>query len=248
MKKIILSSVCASLLAISAQADFLGAEAGVATWSSSLSGDMSSTGDLSIDVEKDLGYGSKATNSFFWAYLDHPVPLLPNIKIQHTNYTDSASNIISRDVTFDGKVYNLSSNVSSEITLDQTDLIAYWRILDNWVNLDLGINIKTIDGNIKLASATENTDKDFKATIPMLYAKGRFDLPFTGLSAEADLSYISYSGNKFTDFKAGVVYETSFGLGATAGVRTENIVIDDIDDINADLTISGGYLGVFYHF
>ncbi len=247
MKKIILSSVCASLLAISAQADFLGAEAGIATWSSSLTGTMKggSSTDSNIDVENDLGYGSKATNSFFWAYLDHPIPLLPNIKIQQTNYTDSASEV--KSITFDGTTYN--GTVSSELTLDQTDIIAYWRILDNWVNLDLGINLKTINGNIKLsATGSSDTDKDFSATVPMLYAKGRFDLPFTGLSAEADMSYISYSGNKFTDFKAGVVYQTSYGLGATAGVRTENLTIDDIDDFNADLTISGAYLGVFYHF
>jgi len=247
MKKIILSSVCASLLAISAQADFLGAEAGIATWSSSLTGSMKggSSTDSNIDVESDLGYGSKATNSFFWAYLDHPVPLLPNIKIQQTNYTDSASKV--KSVTFDGTTYN--GTVSSELTLDQTDIIAYWRILDNWVNLDLGFNLKTINGNIKLsATGSSDTDKDFSATVPMLYAKGRFDLPFTGLSAEADMSYISYSGNKFSDFKAGVVYQTSYGLGATAGLRTENLTIDDIDDFNADLTISGAYLGVFYHF
>ena len=152
-----------------------------------------------------------------------------------------------KNITFDGTTYN--GSIKSELTLDQTDIIAYWRILDNWINVDIGFNIKTINGNIKLeATGSTTTDKDFSATIPMLYAKGRFDLPFTGLSAEADISYISYSGNKFTDFKAGVVYQTSFGLGATAGVRTENLKIDDIDDFSSDLTISGAYIGAFYHF
>jgi len=243
MKKIILSTVCASLLAISAQADFLGAEAGIATWSSSMSGDIQD-GSTSIDVEKDLGYGSSTTNSFFWAYLDHPIPLLPNVKIQQTNYTDDASNKINTKIEFNNKEYTVDTNVKSEITLDQTDVIAYWRILDNWINVDLGFNLKTIDGSVKI----NETNKSFNATIPMLYAKGRFDLPFTGLSAEADMSYISLSGNKITDMKAGIVYQTSFGLGATAGVRTENLTIDDVDDFNSDITISGAYAGVFYHF
>lgn len=246
-KKLILSTVCATLLSISAQADFLGLEAGAAVWSSGLSGSIKggSSADSTIDTENDLGYGSKATNSFFWAYLDHPVPLVPNVKIQQTNFTDTATKV--KNITFDGTTYN--GSIKSELTLDQTDIIAYWRILDNWINVDIGFNIKTINGNIKLeATGSTTTDKDFSATIPMLYAKGRFDLPFTGLSAEADISTISYSGNKFTDFKAGVVYQTSYGLGATLGVRTENLKIDDIDDFNADLTISGAYLGAFYHF
>jgi len=246
-KKLILSTVCATLLSMSAQADFLGAEAGIATWSSALSGTIkgSSTGDSNINTENDLGYGSKATNSFFWAYIDHPVPLLPNIKIQQTNFSDNSSKV--KNITFDGTTY--TGSIKSELTLDQTDIIAYWRILDNWINVDLGINIKTIDGNIKLeATGASATDKSFKATIPMLYVKGKVDLPFTGFSAEADISTISYSGNKFTDFKAGVVYQSSFGLGATLGLRTENLKIDDIDNFNADLTMSGAYLGVFYHF
>ena len=200
--------------------------------------------DTTINMENDLGYNSKATNSFFWAYIDHPIPLLPNIKIQQTNFTDNASS--TKTIIIDNKAY--SGNIKSEITLDQTDIIAYWRLLDNWVNFDLGLNIKTIDGKINIDASNDNTNKSFKATIPMLYAKARFDLPFTGFSAEADVSTISYSGSKFTDFKAGLVYQTTFGLGANIGLRTENITIDDIDDFNSNLTISGAYLGVFYHF
>jgi len=243
-KKIILSVVCASLLSLSAHADFLGAEAGYAVWGSSTSGNIQggSSADSNIDIEKTLGYDSTAVNGFFWAYLDHPLPLLPNIKIQHTNLKDDASKVVTSAVQFDGNTYN--AKVGSEITLNQTDVIAYWRILDNWVNVDLGFNLKTIDGNIKL----NTTSKNFKATVPMLYAKGRFDLPFTGLSVEADISTISYSGNKFTDFKAGLVYQSSLGLGANLGVRTETLKIDDIDNFNSNLTVSGAYLGVFYHF
>ena len=246
MKKIILSTVCASLLAVSAQADFIGAEAGMAIWGAKTSGSIkgSVSGESNIDMENDFGYGSRTANSFIWAYIDHPVPLLPNIKIQQTNFTDDGSK--NNSITFDGTTYN--GNVKSELTLDQTDIIAYWRLLDNWVNFDLGFNIKTIDGNVKInATGSQETNKAFKATVPMLYAKARFDLPFSGLSAEADMSTISYSGNKFTDVKAGLVYQTSFGLGANIGIRTESLKIDDIDDFNSNLTISGAYFGVFYH-
>jgi outer membrane protein len=248
MKKILLSATIMALLVPAVNADTLGAEIGYATWSSKLTGDIkgSSAGDLSLDMKDDLGYSDKSTNDFLWVYFDHPVPIIPNLKVQKANYSDDASK--SSSVTYDGKTY--TGTVSTKLTLNQIDMIGYYRILDNWVNFDLGLNLKTIDGNLKISSTSgaAATDKDFKATIPMLYAKTRFDLPFTGLSIEADGSYIGFSGSKFSDLKAGVVYETSYGLGLTAGYKSQTLVLDDIDDTNTNISIKGMYAGLFYHF
>jgi len=247
MKKIILSTTAALLMVTSVNADFLGAEAGYAAWSSNLSGSIKggNTLDTDINLENDLGYGSNEANSFFWVYFDHPLPLIPNFKIQKTNFSDASTK--ASTVTFDGNTYN--GTVSSSLTLDQIDLIAYYRLLDNWVNLDLGVNFKVIDGNIKFSNGViADTNKDFDAVIPMLYAKAKFDMPFTGLSVEADANYIGLNGSKFTDMKAGIVYETSYGLGVTAGYRMQNVTIDDIDDTNSDMDIKGIYAGLFYHF
>jgi len=247
MKKLILSSVVALSLATSSNADFLGAEAGVASWMPSLSGTIKGSGaaDMDIDFQRDLGYEDHEANVFFWAYFDHPIPLIPNIKVQQTNYNVSSTKATT--VRFNNNSY--TGNVDSELTLNQLDIIPYWRILDNWINLDLGFNLKTIDGNIKLKSpGASDTNQDFSITIPMAYAKARFDMPFTGLSVEADMSYLGYGSNSFTDMKAGIVYQTSFGLGATAGLRKENLTLDDIDSTYANIDINGVYLGVFYHF
>jgi len=244
-KKIALSLIATVAIATSVNADFLGAEVGYAAWSPSLTGDIRK-GTGTLDFEKDLGYGSSEANSFMWAYIDHPLPLIPNLKVQKTSYTDSS--IKNQTITFLGNTYS-AGNVTSSITLDQLDVIPYWRILDNWVNLDIGFNFKSIDGNIKLSDGvTTDTNKDFSAVIPMLYGKARFDMPFTGLSVEADVSYLGLGGNSLSDMKAGIVYETTFGLGATAGIRKQNLSIDDVDGIYSDINIEGIYAGVFFHF
>ncbi|MDD2887199.1 MAG: TIGR04219 family outer membrane beta-barrel protein [Aliarcobacter sp.] len=243
MKKNILLSLIASL-AINANADTLGLEVGAAYWNAQTSGNVEYKGS-SIDLEKDLGYEDLNTN-FIWASFEHPIPLIPNLKIQHTQIDDSSSK--SANVTFDNKVY--SGTVSSSIKLNQTDFILYYELLDNWVNLDLGINGKYFDGSIDISDSlsTTSSTKDLTYVVPMAYAKVKFDLPFSGLSVESDLSYISYSGSKSYDFKGGLNYLTSFGLGATAGYRTEKIQLDDVSNVYSDIEISGAYAGLYYHF
>lgn len=246
-KKLLFTCLATTLLSTASQADFLGAEVGYAAWAPELTGDVRK-GTGTLDFENDLGYGSKETNGFFYASFDHPIPLLPNIKIQKTNYSDAASGTVTGSLTFANKTFSASEKVTSSVTLDQIDLIPYWRILDNWVNFDIGLNFKSIEGNIEVNSATQNANEDFSVIIPMLYTKARFDMPFTGLSVETDLSYIGYAGNKIYDFKAGIVYETEIGLGATAGYRKENITLDDVDEVYSNINIQGIYAGIFYHF
>ena len=244
MKKNIVLLSLSAILALGASADTFGLEMGAAAWASKTSGNIEYKGD-SIDLEKDLGYEDLNTN-FIWASFEHPIPLIPNIKIQHTKIEDTASKI--SNVTFDNKTF--SGNVSSSLQLNQTDFIAYYELLDNWVNLDVGINGKFIDASVSVndTSTTPASNKNLEYIIPMVYAKARFDLPFSGLSAETDLSYISYEDSEFYDFKGGLLYETSFGLGATAGYRMEKLQLDDISDVNSNIEIKGAYAGLFYHF
>ena len=248
MKKIVAKFLIGvSLLSIS-NADFIGGEVGFAGWSTKLSGDIKKGAD-SLDFEKDLGFGDSKANSFAWAYIDHPVPLLPNLKIQKTNWSDSGEGLITAKI-FDNKTIN--GRVKTDLTLDQLDIIPYWRLLDNWINFDLGLNFKLIDGNIKIDSDSQDVDTDFKAVVPMGYAKVRFDMPFTGLSIEADVSYISYSGSSFSDIKGGLVYQLSLApllaIGATVGYRQENLTLDDVDGIYGKIDIKGPYFGAFVHF
>ena len=245
MKKLLLSTTVALSLVTAANADFIGAEVGYAAWNSSLKGDIRNGGST-LDFEQDLGYGSSEINGFMWAYIDHPLPLLPNLKIQKTNFSDSATGNIRSATVYNGTSLAAGSATTS-LTLDQVDVIPYWRILDNWVNLDIGLNIKAIDGSIEI-KADNTARNDFSVILPMLYAKARFDLPFTGLSVEADASYVGFSGNYVTDIKAGIVYETSYGLGATIGYRQQDMTLEDIDDTYGELNIAGAYAGLFYHF
>jgi outer membrane protein len=242
-KNILLLSLC-SAFAIGANADTLGLEMGAAFWAAKTSGNLEyrSLGN-DIDLGNTLGYDTLNTN-FLWASFEHPVPVIPNIKIQHTKIEDSSTR--TTNVTFDNK--NFTGNVSSNIQLNQTDFIAYYEILDNWINVDLGINGKYIDASFSVNDSSLSAIKDLDYIIPMAYAKAKFDLPFSGFSIETDLSYVTFRQSEFYDLKGALLYETSFGLGATLGYRSEKLQLDDISDVNSDIEIKGAYAGLYYHF
>ena len=248
MKKILINCLIICSIALFAKADFIGAEAGIGMWSSSFSGEIKgdNTNDFNLDVKDDLGFDDTESNVFLWAYLDHPLPLLPNIKIQKLNY--STKNTYNTNVIFDGINYN--GSVGTELTLNQIDLIFYYRILDNWINFDLGFQGKMIDGTIKITDGVAvDTDKEFDLFLPMLYAKSRIDFPFlSNLSVETQASYIGFGDSSYQDIQAGIAYEIFFGLGINVGYKMQTIKIQDIDDIYTDLKVSGPYAAIFYNF
>lgn len=241
MKKIFLSTLATTIFSISALADFIGFEAGAAYWNSSIDGNIQKGGLSALDLNNTLGLNKKTSSNYFWAIIEHPLPMIPNLKIERTNFSVSGKAKISQ--SFNGK--NFTANENTVLKLNQTDFKVYYEILDNWVNLDAGFNFKVLDGSLKVGALV---NEEINVVVPMIYLKGKFDLPFTGLSAEADLNYISYSGSKFQDIKVGLVYESSIGLGATLGYKMQNLVLDDIKDYDAELNIKGVYFGAFYHF
>lgn len=243
MKKILISSLLAASLATSISADTIGLETGASFWNAGASGDIQYKTGSKFDLADNLGLDDNVAANFLWVAIEHPIPLIPNIKIEKTSFSvDSKVTTVSGSGQFSG--ITATTNDKSELTLNQTDFKLYYELLDNWVNLDAGLNIKIIDGSFSIA----NEKQDISAPIPMLYAKAKIELPFSGFAFEADISYLGLGDSSFTDTKAGLLYETTYGLGATLGYKQQKLSLDDVSDYNAELTISGIYAGVFYHF
>jgi outer membrane protein len=223
----------------SVSADTLGLYVGGGSWSHDPSGNFSSTqtGSDTIDVKSDLNM-SKKSESYVWMAFEHPVPFLPNIRLEKSSLSNTGNT--SNFYNFNG---NPSASGNFEMNLDSTDAILYYRILDNWVNFDLGLDVRKIDGRFAIGSEVSSVS----ATVPMLYASAAFDLPLTGLSVGADYKVVSYSGSTYNDMRIRAAYE--FGVvGVEAGVRSTKIKISDVDNINTDLTFKGVMVGAFLHF
>ncbi|MGS2723103.1 TIGR04219 family outer membrane beta-barrel protein [Porticoccus sp. GXU_MW_L64] len=234
-----------------AQADtILGLYAGVGQWQSELSGDV---GVTSTDFSS-LGFDEENNNMFYLA-LEHPVPGLPNIKLQRTDLSTTGSAALQGNVQFDNVIFPSGTTLATEIDLDHSDATFYYEVLDNWLNLDLGLTARQYKGQLTASNndvipLSETVELD--VVIPLVYLKGQIDLPFTGFSIKGEANAIGYSGDSISDLSAAIAWQddflVAFDLGVELGYRRMNLEIDDLGDLNTDLTIDGPYLSLNAHF
>jgi outer membrane protein len=248
-----ISCLAFSLITLPAisSADAIGVQAGAAYWSFDISGTARyKTTDSSndIDVNDDLGYDDEDLG-YYYIIIDHPLPLLPNVKLSRTDIDTDANGILSQTVVYGDIVFNANEPVSSEVQLDQTDITLYYRLLDNVANLDLGLNMKYIDATSRITGAVSGTESaDVSGWVPMLYGGAAIDLPFSGLEVGADGSIVKYQGSHFYDVTVRASYTTPWLLGVDVGYRKIRLDLDDFDDSYADIEFDGPYAGAYLKF
>ncbi|HLT12629.1 MAG TPA: TIGR04219 family outer membrane beta-barrel protein [Marinobacter sp.] len=222
-----------------ANADILGVGANVSYWDSDFSGEVVNK-NSAVDIEKDLNMSSDG-NANFTAYFEHPVPVLPNVRLSYTGISQSGSGTIGPD-GFDQIV---NADVNSDLDIEQLDATFYYEVLDNWVNLDLGLTARKFDGELVVRETIAGgkvSETTVDAVVPMGYLAVRFDLPFTGVSVGGEGNVISYSGDSLHDFNAYGQYEFAM-VQLRAGYRQMAIDYEDDDD-KLDVELSGPFASV----
>ena len=232
-----------SLQATPVSADFVGLNIGISNWSPDLSGNFNSRNDASIDLKSDLGVNDPSQTSLI-LILEHPIPVLPNVKYQKLDLETSGNSTLNRDIRFNGQEFSANTPITSTFDLSHDDIVLYYEVLDNWINLDLGIDFKHFNGQVGISGNNILIDE----TIPLLYISARFDLPFTGFYAGADLNHLGSGDNNVNDSTLLIGYESSIGLGIEGGVKTFSLELDDADNIDTNIEYDGLYLNGFFHF
>ncbi len=230
----------------SVQADVLGVEAGVGSWQMDPSGTLNYRGD-NIDVEDDL-HLSDSANMFIWLTFEHPTPVLPNVKLAYARVDTDGSGAVSRTFTFGSVTVNVSDQVSSSVELNQGDVIFYYELLDNVVSLDLGLDLKVMDGEATIVSSLGRDTAEFSGVIPLLYARADAALPLTGLSAGVEAAALTYSGSRITDITARLRYSIAAGFALEGGWKQQELVLDDVDGVDTDITLRGPYVAAVLDF
>ena len=236
--------------ASSATADTIaGVYIGAQGWNTSTSGgfaDSSSTASFNFDDE---------TNGAAYIAVEHPVPFLPNLKVNYTGLDTAGVTNLETSFTFDGNLYTAESDVLTDAEITSTDIILYYELFDNdLISFDVGLNGKVIDGTLLVEDQASNTRgmEEFSGVVPMVYSRVQVGLPFTGLAAYAEGSYLSLDDHTLSDYQIALTYSfiESLAVDMTLqlGYRNVEIDIEDLDDIYADMEYDGAFAGLEIHF
>lgn len=217
MKKSVLMALCLASVNASA-AMILGFGAEVDYYNPTASGDFNykaTATQFSNDSESAYQVGF---------YFEHPVPVLPNLRVDYTP-----------DTSFNGS--------GNKVTFNQLDITPYYEILDNVVDIDVGISFKVLEGKI-----AGSVSESFNEVIPMGYLGAAAMIPGLPLSVEGSVKYIGFSGDSLSDVRIKAVWKIAAGLQAQAGYRQESLRINDRFDMNTNMTIKGPFVGLGYTF
>ena len=226
-----------------ANADVLGFSVGTQFW-----GGYDVQGDVRSSVIENntvgINFNNNSDLNFFFS-LEHPVPFLPNFKLQQNNIQGSGLIPIQDPNFLNGR----SVMLRGDVDLSHTGLTLYYEILDNWLNLDLGLSVKYFDGYTRFKYQDIIDDEtNFDDLIPMLYAQAQFDLPLTGFSVAATAEALSFDSNKVTDLDVALKYQNKLGFGVDLGFRSLDVDLKNINSFKSDLTTDGFYLGANFNF
>ena len=248
-KKLPILLALSTLTSVTHADTLLGVYAGAQGWDMGTSGGFADQQTLT-----DFNFDSESNGSFYVA-LEHPIPLVPNIKLINTTLDTSGSTVLSTSFTFDDELFVANNRISNAIDMTMTDFILYYEIFDNdLVSFDLGINGKYVDGTLLVSDTQTNqfAEQAFSGVVPMAYSRIAVGLPFTGLGAYAEGSYLSLDDSEVSDFQVAITYSfiESLALDLTlqVGYRDLTVELDDLDDTYSNLSFDGAFAGIEFHF
>ena len=215
---------------------------GASYWNYSMDGDVSSpiVGINQFPFE----FNDRSELNPFIVF-KHPVSFLPNFKIQQNNIHTNGIITVSDPNFLNGQTVQ----VNGDFNFSHTDLVLFYEIMDNWLNVDIGISGKYFDGYQRFKYSTAlNDELDFDHLIPMLYLQGKIDFPHTNLSVTSMIKTLSFDSNKVTDINLALQYHLKNGFGIELGYRVLDLDLKNISRIKSDLKVDGIYLSGFIVF
>ncbi|MGL5047241.1 MAG: TIGR04219 family outer membrane beta-barrel protein [Shewanella sp.] len=196
---------------------------------------------------QNVGYSSSAQGSY-WIAVEHPIPLVPNIKIRENNL-DQSGGISGADFTFNG--HKFEKDVAVYTDLSNTDFVLYYEILDNdIVSLDLGAAYKLMNGSLRVQDPGHPEEEHVDSGIVMGYASTLIGIPGLGLYGFADLM-LGLNESSVHDYAIGLGWQFDGSVVDTrvrVGYREFLFAVNNFSGVSADTKFEGYFAGVEINF
>ncbi len=248
MKKTLLATALLGMLSVSSAhaATVVGFKVGGDYWDADTSGSFNSDDG----VAQTYNYESKSQGSL-WVAFEHPIPLVPNIKIRE-NRLEGKGTQNGSDFDFNGVGFrpnNPGDEYSTSVIndLSNTDFVLYYEILDNdLVALDLGAAYKQMHGSLRVQDSAKPSEVDLDSGIVMVYASAEVGVPGLGLYAFADVM-LGVDETSVYDYNAGLGWKfdgVALDTAVRVGYREFNFDVDDFSSTTQNMSFKGAFAGV----
>jgi outer membrane protein len=256
MKKIITALALTIGVASILNADLSRVEMGGGIWDNKPSGGLTYVEDGTGATGNYTSYEKSNNSAYAWLLVKHPIPVLPNIRLEYTTLKDEG------EIDGSFKDFKITGLSDGSIEMTQYDAVLYYNILDNtaWITLDLGVDVKFINldftatGNVEVnGNAVASYTTNETLALPMGYLRARVEIPGTDIGLEADGKYVTYDGSTVSDYRVKVDYTLDFvpvvQPALEVGYRTQKFELSYNDDqTKLDLDFSGIYAGLMLRF
>lgn len=262
MKKTLLALglSCATLMSANVHADAIGLYIGGQVWDNQATGRFGESNDM-----EDFNLADETQGSFYIA-VEHPIPLIPNVRVAHTVLDTTGATLLGNDFDFGGQTFNAGTNATTAFDVNYNDFTLYYELFDNGLfSFDFGLTARDFNGDVSVSGIVQGTDSDGNPTtetltgkeslseiIPMFYASAMVGLPLTGLDLFAQGNFLSLDDHVIYDYQAGISYalidNMVVDVNLTAGYKSVKLELDDLDDLYTDIEFDGVFAGVVVHF
>jgi outer membrane protein len=203
-----------------------------------------------IDLVDDLNVNNPAQTSMV-LILEHPISVLPNIRYQGYNLYSPEDSEVNLDANSNGSTALAGKTTTTSFDLNHEDIVLYYQLLNNWIDLDMGVDLKRFDGQVSQAGTT-GSSIDVDETIPLLHLSARVDLPVNGLYVGANINAnvvdLGLSQSTAQDSTIMLGYESGTGLGIEGGIKSFSVELNDSDTLNTNLEYDGLFLNGYFNF
>ncbi len=232
MKKSNLVAILLAGVVSVANADFLSISGGAGIWQENIDGyvklkdtknyfnNSSAQSDRNCNTG-DFGLKDKS-NPYVWVKFIHPIPLIPNVKLQYTKYdSDGHSNYIAGNVKIfdDVKIPTSLTNAYTKQTINSYDLTLFYEIKPVFADIEAGFgidywqgntkingeNATCINGTIKKTGGTTSINKDWSVILPYLYGHVE-SMHIFGFSVLANVKWAKLGDNHHYDYSGALKY------------------------------------------
>lgn len=204
------------------------------------------------DAQFTLNQEKESNNELFFS-IEHPVPLLPNLRYLTSDVSVSGSQTLTQTYILSGRTYRVASTLDANYDYEYSDYSLYYELFDNQVlEFDLGVTLKDIDASLAVVNrqdANEASRRDASGIEPYIYTAAKLNLPLLNLGFS---THLNVKDSSTYDFEFAIEYQLgdmpAIQPYLQLGWKKQELDLEDFDSLYLKHSWDAAFAGIYFAF